>query len=210
MAEKSCSTCSEVKPLQAFHPRNDRGRYESRCKSCCAKRAAHHHREWQKRNKARYASGETAKVSEKKCWRCKASKPAREFGVSRSAHDGLNPSCKACAKAYATSVGNPRRSFRDPHGRIGQIWTKYRLRPDQYQRMLEQQGNCCAVCLDPLVRTPHVDHCHKTGVVRGLLCVRCNALMAALDRDGYVEAAQRYLATVSVRCGWIQRTGSGG
>lgn len=41
--------------------------------------------------------------------------------------------------------------------------------------MRERQGNRCAICKKPFEREPHVDHCHSTGRVRGLLCYPCNA-----------------------------------
>jgi len=55
---------------------------------------------------------------------------------------------------------------------------KYGLTPEDYDRMLEAQDGLCAVCrtndLDRLGRRMHVDHCHNTGRVRGILCTRCN------------------------------------
>jgi hypothetical protein len=44
-----------------------------------------------------------------------------------------------------------------------------------YFEMLERQGGHCALCpATPKTRRLHVDHDHKTGAVRGLLCHRCN------------------------------------
>ena len=45
-----------------------------------------------------------------------------------------------------------------------------------YDRMFEAQGGVCAICGEarPEERTLHVDHDHGTGVIRGLLCFRCN------------------------------------
>jgi len=39
----------------------------------------------------------------------------------------------------------------------------------------------------------HVDHCHRTGKFRGILCQRCNVRLAALEDKPFVEAATRYL-----------------
>ena len=46
--------------------------------------------------------------------------------------------------------------------------------------MLYQQNNKCAICgaefgVNHIKDYPHVDHDHNTGVVRGLLCLKCNA-----------------------------------
>ena len=47
---------------------------------------------------------------------------------------------------------------------------------EEYYEMAARQDNKCAVCKNPPGRRAlHVDHCHKTGKVRGLLCGGCNA-----------------------------------
>jgi Recombination endonuclease VII len=44
--------------------------------------------------------------------------------------------------------------------------------------MLAEQGGGCAICgAEPKTKRLHVDHDHKTGAVRGLLCFRCNRLI---------------------------------
>lgn len=55
----------------------------------------------------------------------------------------------------------------------------YGLSPEAYQAMLEKQDGVCAICQKPEMMTRHrshlsVDHHHKTGAVRGLLCSQCN------------------------------------
>lgn len=52
--------------------------------------------------------------------------------------------------------------------------------------MLEQQGGVCAICKEPNqdFRRMHVDHCHKTLRVRGLLCIRCNTTLGMIERVG--------------------------
>jgi hypothetical protein len=52
---------------------------------------------------------------------------------------------------------------------------KYKIRLDQYEKMLAQQAGKCAICLKPPKnRRLAVDHDHHTGRVRGLLCWWCN------------------------------------
>jgi hypothetical protein len=50
---------------------------------------------------------------------------------------------------------------------------RYGLRPGQFMEMLQSQRGLCAICKKTMT-TPHVDHCHQTGRVRGLLCHPCN------------------------------------
>ena len=53
--------------------------------------------------------------------------------------------------------------------------------------MLTEQGGQCAICgtADPKSRfgVMHVDHCHKTGKVRALLCNPCNTLLGKVERS---------------------------
>src|SRR5574337_857434 len=51
---------------------------------------------------------------------------------------------------------------------------KFGITNDDYDRMLEEQDFVCAICGEPSDKTYHVDHCHTSGKVRGLLCNTCN------------------------------------
>ncbi len=72
------------------------------------------------------------------------------------------------------------------------IKTRYGLTPSDVQAMLEKQGGACAICVLPLTKH-HIDHCHTTGKVRGLLCHRCNTRLGGLDDKQWRDAAFRYL-----------------
>jgi len=59
--------------------------------------------------------------------------------------------------------------------------------------MYEAQNGLCGICSTKHERL-HVDHCHKTGRVRKLLCIRCNAAIGYLnDNQELVTAALIYL-----------------
>ncbi|AOR76515.1 endonuclease domain-containing protein [Novosphingobium resinovorum] len=58
--------------------------------------------------------------------------------------------------------------------------------------MTERQGNKCKICRVELTKF-HIDHCHKTNKVRGLLCHRCNIRLAALDDAEWHASALQYL-----------------
>jgi hypothetical protein len=61
----------------------------------------------------------------------------------------------------------------------------------EYERLVAERGEVCAICgARPKTRKLHVDHDHRTGEVRGLLCFRCNrALPAYLGADWLRKAA---------------------
>jgi|688.fasta_scaffold316902_2 hypothetical protein len=53
----------------------------------------------------------------------------------------------------------------------------YGLTKEQYYIMLSNQNNRCKICnkiLDPASKFTHIDHCHQTSKVRGILCGSCN------------------------------------
>lgn len=50
----------------------------------------------------------------------------------------------------------------------------YGLSHENYLAKINAQHNLCACCGEPFIKTPHIDHCHTTGKVRGLLCQPCN------------------------------------
>lgn len=61
----------------------------------------------------------------------------------------------------------------------------YKLTTDHYAAMLKHQGGVCCACLQPEPvkgRRLSVDHDHTTGLVRGLLCSRCNPALGKLER----------------------------
>ena len=76
---------------------------------------------------------------------------------------------------------------------------KYGITTDDFDRMLKDQGYKCKVCGSKRAARSrfnffHVDHCHDTGKVRGLLCGRCNISMGAFNDDpNLLEVAASYL-----------------
>lgn len=61
--------------------------------------------------------------------------------------------------------------------------------------MLVDQMSRCMICPDEIeLRTAHIDHCHETGAVRGLLCRSCNLGLGHFkDRVELLEKAMTYL-----------------
>ncbi len=74
---------------------------------------------------------------------------------------------------------------------------KYGISLEDYNTILAHQGGKCAICrCDPPKsgRAFHVDHDHKTGRVRGLLCWTDNHDVVGRLRDPErLRAAARYL-----------------
>lgn len=78
------------------------------------------------------------------------------------------------------------------------VKSKYRLTDEQYQEILEHDGRCdaCGDALDEGHRT-HIDHDHKTGRFRGILCGHCNQAAGYVrDNPEKAERLARYLRRV--------------
>lgn len=92
----------------------------------------------------------------------------------------------------------------NPQKRLGQRLRAYGISVADYERLLAEQGGACAICGrvdsgNAKDTRLHVDHCHATGRVRGLLCTNCNhGLGKFADSPERIERAALYLRT---RCG---------
>lgn len=70
---------------------------------------------------------------------------------------------------------------------------KYGLNAVGFEKLLKAQQGKCAICAIFLA-IPAVDHCHKTGAVRGLLCGKCNSGLGMFkDNPEIIQAAINYL-----------------
>lgn len=68
--------------------------------------------------------------------------------------------------------------------------SKYNMTPEQAEAMRLAQHNLCAICDGEFTEPYHIDHCHDTGKVRGLLCRKCNTGLGMFsdDRDRLNQA----------------------
>jgi hypothetical protein len=87
----------------------------------------------------------------------------------------------------------------DADVRRGTLRRKFGITPERYEELLEAQGGVCAICQKPCSsgRRLAVDHDHEAGIVRGLLCRRCNTAIGLLGDDAVslLRAAGYLMAT---------------
>lgn len=117
------------------------------------------------------------------CTRCKAEKPATAefFPLHNKKRNGLDSWCRACRAEYRNA--NCRGKFR---GVIS----------DELLADIKATVTECVICgnEEPLV----VDHDHKTGKVRGMLCNHCNRGLGHFrDDPELLEFAAQYLREMS-------------
>lgn len=117
--------------------------------------------------------------------------------MHRRARDGYKSECKSCRRQYNHNIyqrvkDTPRRR---QASRVGAL-RRYGLTLEAYEHLAVQQDGRCAICrrVPPNGKRLHVDHCHETNRVRGLLCIHCNRAIGSLgDNLAGVMRAVRYL-----------------
>lgn len=188
-ASKACTKCGEEKPAAQFYIQRYktgvRERLHSWCKECSR------------------AAGRAAKSPEYppvgadevlRCSKCRELKPATEYTVDGRKTTGRRSQCKICrySAAAAWREGNREHlrgrqvAYERATQRRSWLKTKYGITVEQFEAMVTAQGNLCALCRQsqhPNYRHLDVDHCHKTGKVRGLLCRHCNTAIGLLRDD---------------------------
>lgn len=122
----------------------------------------------------------------KYCSNCKETKNLSLFTKKRNA-SGVQSHCKRCR----ADKEQERRKDPEYQARIKQykllnkratknaaLKRLFGITIDIYEEMHKNQNGLCVICKKPEVsfkiKSLSVDHCHKTGFVRGLLCTNCN------------------------------------
>ena len=70
---------------------------------------------------------------------------------------------------------------------------KYGITPEEFQEKVIAQENKCAICRKDFISVPRVDHNHKTGRVRDLLCQFCNIALSLVEDPIRLKSAIEYL-----------------
>lgn len=111
------------------------------------------------------------------CLGCQNDKEPSEFAPKRRR-------CKACWATYAVDFDRNRR-----------FMTKYGITIEQHDAMRVAQNNSCDICNGELGhgKQVHVDHDHRNGKVRALLCARCNVGLGMFNDVVALRRAADYL-----------------
>ena len=187
---KRCSKCGEEKPATSF--RKDK-RYRDGLYSYCRECALRECTLWRERNpeqaKAiylrRYARNrETIRAAVK----------ARFERLSEEEKDRVRMRSREWYRQHREQVSdNSQARYRaNPlPWRESKLANEYGMSLAEYDDLFDQQQGRCAICNQPEtakgraggLRSLTVDHCHDSGLIRGLLCSRCNAALGLLRDD---------------------------
>ena len=146
-------------------------------------------------------------MAKKKCSKCGDPRPLGQFNNNAAKPDGKQSWCKRCCAAQKKTPSgraSNRISFAkwhkeqktdDPAGyytrrREYNLRYLYDLSPQEYEQLHRKQKGLCAICKQPetarlrgVLRRLSVDHCHREGHIRGLLCCRCNRMIGMVRDD---------------------------
>lgn len=150
-------------------------------------------------------------MNTKRCGGCKEEKVFDLFSRSKAQADGRGTRCKDCASKYhklwyernqGKAIRGSGEWYQSNKGRARDRWLQrtFGITGLDFEEMLATQKGKCAICEadNPGVshrETLFVDHCHKTGKVRGLLCHKCNSGLGSFrDSPHLLLHAADYLA----------------
>lgn len=146
-------------------------------------------------------------MPEKICSVCNELKPLEDFYKEARVKDGRMRRCKLCHCAATAKyrTQNPevyrKASLKHWHNlkdskKHGKWLKRYGLTKEEYETLFDKQKGLCFICKKECSSGQNlsVDHCHKTGKVRGLLCKKCNTALGMLeDNIEYFQTAILYL-----------------
>jgi hypothetical protein len=136
----------------------------------------------------------------KKCTKCGVQKPLSEFQKRQDRPSGYQSSCKKCLNSARLAWGLSNKKHIQEYNRKAKLKINWGLTPEKFLEMQNKQNNVCEICKNPFKtsKDTHIDHCHKTGTIRGILCAHCNhALGKFKDSIEILKSAQKYLQKYS-------------
>lgn len=135
-------------------------------------------------------------LKRKRCVSCRANYETKyrvsPKGIKRKMAYDAKPAVIARRIAYSAQPETKARLIK------WHLLRTYGMTVEEYNRMFFLQKGSCPICNTKLLqgRTTHVDHDHKTGKIRGLLCEPCNqALGLFRDDPQRCRNAAKYLET---------------
>lgn len=116
-------------------------------------------------------------MKQKRCTDCKDLKLERDFYKDKHRANGYKSYCKSCASKRAIKFNKSKGS---DYSKDKRLKDTYGISLEHYNQMFLKQEGCCAICKkhqSNFTRALAIDHCHKTGNIRALLCHKCNSAL---------------------------------
>ncbi len=156
--KKKCSKCDKEKELKYFSFRKDTQKYRGACRSCS-------------KGYKRLLSDKQEELLKgidegvKECGKCKKVKDLSEYHADKSTVSGLTSWCITCKKEYTKD--------NKENIKITRASKIYNISKKEASDLLSLSN--CEICNKEIEgHSKHIDHCHESGLVRGILCRECN------------------------------------
>lgn len=189
-----CTGCGEWKQEAKF--RVDRAKPQgrnTRCKVCVKKQSrARVALNYERRLQA------IAQCDTITCIKCDTTKVVQEFPSDPLRKEGSTHRCKTCTKKDLDKWVLKNREYVRKSSADGHYRRKYGITAEQKLNLISEQHGKCAICKTELSDNIHicVDHDHVTGLIRGILCRKCNTGIGQFSDDiEIIENALEYLRT---------------
>lgn len=130
------------------------------------------------------------------CTKCGVNQPLTQFHKDSRRHNGRRSSCKACYSAFHAKYYQDNTEKVKLRNKTIWVKRKYGFSLNELAKIRDNQQNKCAICEEELKAGSdvHVDHDHKTGKVRGILCRWCNTGLGQFkDSEKSLIKAVQYL-----------------
>jgi hypothetical protein len=123
------------------------------------------------------------------CNKCNIEKPLEMFSnikVKDKVYKQSN--CKKCRSEYRNMRRKLNPTLESFRKRKQTLRSKYGIEIEEYDKMYLDQKGCCKIC-NKEYKLLSVDHCHNTGLVRGLLCKICNTSLGGF-KDSIINLTE--------------------
>jgi hypothetical protein len=113
--------------------------------------------------------------------------------------------CRICREEFQPNGPNQQRCKACiPNNRFNEYYNRYGVSKREWDRILLAQNGTCALCPNA---PEHIDHCHASNVVRGLLCAGCNQALNRIEQPGWAERATTYVREADTGCRINEKSG---
>lgn len=163
MDNKKCTVCHQPKPLTDFYKKGKSKYLASACKECTKIDLKKYREKYpikiKDANRISYFKKREERIKTQKVW---ADNNPDKVKEAKRRHKQRNPN-------YSRLLTLKRHNISYQH----------------FEKMITDSKNKCEICGSEFKSIPsiHLDHCHKSGKVRGLLCSFCNTALGLIKDD---------------------------
>jgi len=172
---KRCRKCEESQSVSEYYSnKTSADGYQSVCKACFRVKA-----------RANYYANREKIIERVRIWQLEHPERTREIRRQTAARRrAADPEAARARERAWRAAWSPEKKHQENRRTA---LRRYGLAPDQYDELLSKQNGRCAICDGPPNGKGglyfHVDHCHTSGEVRGLLCHYCNTAIGSFRDD---------------------------